>query len=507
MVLCRLCRLASLTLMLFYLQYITLDDIMDLMGSDAAQSEDAMRQMWGDSIKAVKCQHARITYDDFLLLMKGQTKETPSQPTMKGPNMILHVVPETEASQGSDVSPIKTANVITLPSGDTVGIDGMIKQDNKFDVNGSNHTPVVPPRQLSPSTQSAPTTPVGHKLILDSKEVDGPLSMDEDDDILSSGPGVPGSLASLTPPSSPHRGAEDYITPRGPRRSVDFAVDTKKENLMIPGLPTLPMPEPYTRRRSRSAGDKDEADEKDLHVVADAVRDMLLPETDDRHHHREIDDVVKDQSESALKVNRKLYRAHRQMRLAVLDASKRFEEQQARRAREVLLAQCENDEKDNEQHLGMIHAGLVMRHGHKQQVSSEAIRQLLKENQEEQQALVEKATRRGGRGRASRKKTISDMSGMLASLGQEEMGILASRASEGLKEAESPQLTEVKSADPAAMVPPQFQSTSASALPPVLPDLTGNDGAIREPTVPGEFRSTTDPFSKEGKYGALQQWK
>jgi hypothetical protein len=44
---------------------------MDLMGSDALQSEDAMRRMWGDSLRAVKCQHARITYDDFLLLMKG----------------------------------------------------------------------------------------------------------------------------------------------------------------------------------------------------------------------------------------------------------------------------------------------------------------------------------------------------------------------------------------------------------------------------------------------------
>jgi hypothetical protein len=63
-------------------QYITLDDIMDLMGSAAVQSEDAMRRMWGDSIKAVKCQHARITYDDFLLLMKGQSQELPGAPCL-----------------------------------------------------------------------------------------------------------------------------------------------------------------------------------------------------------------------------------------------------------------------------------------------------------------------------------------------------------------------------------------------------------------------------------------
>jgi hypothetical protein len=52
---------------------------MDLMGSDAVQSKEEMLRMWGDGIQAVKGQHARITYDDFLLLMKGQTKETPSQ--------------------------------------------------------------------------------------------------------------------------------------------------------------------------------------------------------------------------------------------------------------------------------------------------------------------------------------------------------------------------------------------------------------------------------------------
>jgi hypothetical protein len=52
---------------------------MDLMGSDAIQSKEDMHRMWGDGIQAVKGQHARIAYDDFLLLMKGQTKETPSQ--------------------------------------------------------------------------------------------------------------------------------------------------------------------------------------------------------------------------------------------------------------------------------------------------------------------------------------------------------------------------------------------------------------------------------------------
>jgi hypothetical protein len=71
---------------------------MDLMGSDAWQSEDAMRRMWGDSIKAVKCQHARINYDDFLLLMKGQNKDVHGHSSDGNP----HIASEVEATHDND---------------------------------------------------------------------------------------------------------------------------------------------------------------------------------------------------------------------------------------------------------------------------------------------------------------------------------------------------------------------------------------------------------------------
>ena len=60
--------------------YITFENVMDLMGNDAFQSEDAMRKMWCESMQACNCNHARICYDDFLLLMKGQTKELDQTP-------------------------------------------------------------------------------------------------------------------------------------------------------------------------------------------------------------------------------------------------------------------------------------------------------------------------------------------------------------------------------------------------------------------------------------------
>jgi hypothetical protein len=482
---------------------------MDVMGSDALQSEDAMRQMWGDSTKAVQCQHARITYGDFLLLMKGQTTETPpiettvqprptppidlenSLSSLAKPGARLLAVAEVESSL--DLESMDSGEPVV--TGELLGMNGLslMKGDAaQPSLNDLNLTPVrnrtVSPLQL----KSAPTTPADHKRMKHVEFIESPLSMDDDDDITSSGPGVAGSAASLTPPMSPARGVQDYITPMGGRRSQVELAGGKVDSLMLPGL--LPCPEPYSRRRSRSM-DEREADEKedakDLHTVADAVRDLILP--DAHHTQKALDDAVKDKSQSALVVNRKLYRAHRQMRLAVLEASKRFEEQQAAHAREVILAQRETEEEE-EKGVGMIQAGLVMRHGQTKQVSSEAIRAVLMENQVQQQALVEKANRRGGRGRRSRKKTISDMSGMLSSMGQDELSLVASKA------LEPPMLEESKSCEPSIAAAAMNPTMGLDSVP-ELPDLS-HDGQLRKPTVPGEFRKTSDPFSKQGKYGA-----
>jgi hypothetical protein len=477
---------------------------MDLMGSDAQQSEDAMREMWGDTIKAVKCQHARITYGDFLLLMKGQghggTKETPGDvkpiaalpvPSLLGAGLpMLGVVPEGRSISDQE----EDEAVITLPSGDKVTNGGVIlnESDELEQMDDSSHTPV---RYNVPS-KSAPSTPADHKKVVDMEQMDSPLSMDEDDDdITSSGPGVPGSAASLTPPMSPLRGAQDFVTPMSGHRLMDLHSE-RLEALMVPGLTLAAKPPPYTRTRSKSVDDKDaESDPKDLMVVADVVRDMMLPETDHEHALRTGIENIKDESKSALVVNRKLYRAHRQMRMAVLEASKRFEEQQSAHAKEVILAQRvleEEAEGKTEVGMGMIQAGLVMRHGHKGQVSSEAIRSMLKENRVQQQALVEKATRRGGRGRRSRKKTISDMSAMMNSMGQDEMLTIAVSAA-----MEPPVLEESKTLSSKNLL---AVSNSADL------ELSDVEGDIRGATIPGAFRKTRDPFSNEGLYGTVNDF-
>jgi len=170
------------------------------------------------------------------------------------------------------------------------------------------------------------------------------------------------------------------------------------------------------------------------------------------------------------------------MRLAVFEASKRFEEQQAQHAKEVLIARQAMES-------GSMSAGLVMRHGYSKQISREAIQQLLSENHAQQQQLLAVASKKGGRGKRTRKKTISDMSGMLTSIGQDETSAIGTEASE------------------APIAPLELVVAQSS---PVAPEKVEapvqkleSEGPSRKATVPGDFRKTNDPFSPQGRYGAI----
>ena len=408
---------------------------MDLMGSDALQSEEAMRSMWCDSIKAIQCNSARIGYEDFLLLMKGQSKEVPATEMELGPQnrarlagiSELHVVDElVEEEDGAAKQTTKENDgVIEPPSEDAVSPDGAINPSGsieattpaEMDAPSSPMTskPITPEDSETPPTpkisrpHSAPATPVDHKRVLD---LDGesplwPENVSKHtvvDDLVC--PGVPGSAASLTPPQSPVRGAKDYITPGAARSVPNFGdVPSGSSKLILPELPSK-----VTRQRSQSEGNGNDTQDEDTEVisprtskvpddlskVANVVRDIMVPESG-QINNASLDEVVHDDSKSALVVNRKLYRAHSQLRLAVMDASKRFEDQQVRHAYQVIQRQQQEQASANEPQMSF--AGLVMRHGNKQQVSSEAIRKLLEENRRKQLTMVEKANRRGGRGR------------------------------------------------------------------------------------------------------------
>ena len=131
---------------------------------------------------------------------------------------------------------------------------------------------------------------------------------------------------------------------------------------------------------------------------------------------------------------------------------------------------------------------------------------MLEDNQNEQQALVEKATRRGGRGRGRRKKTISDMSGMLTSMGQDDLTQIAVAAASPTGSAGS-QSAEFTSRDAMGN---SSHSTSLRTVqkPEEMSTVPENDlvhPPMREPTVPGNSRTTADPFGASGQYGQLKR--
>eukprot|EP00526_Cylindrotheca_closterium_P002581 CAMPEP_0113643396 /NCGR_PEP_ID=MMETSP0017_2-20120614/22818_1 /TAXON_ID=2856 /ORGANISM="Cylindrotheca closterium" /LENGTH=951 /DNA_ID=CAMNT_0000554909 /DNA_START=95 /DNA_END=2948 /DNA_ORIENTATION=+ /assembly_acc=CAM_ASM_000147 len=410
--------------------YVTLDDIMNLVGNDSHVSEENMRKMWGDSVRAVNSSEAQISFDEFLLLMKGQTREIIEGEEPKGRQ------PEAMRESGNNAS-----SSIIFPK----STDACIHDDSS--ANQSSALPFVTPLIPQP------------EMIM--KDDFGPLSMDTESNHESL---EPIEIAFPSNSSSVETGnAEASSNINNPSRQKAAVNGIEEEN---PGeLPTIPLPKPghYVRKRSRSFDDnemKNSNSKKDVQLLSvNARRAVALPE---------VDSVFNDETRSALQVNRQLYRAHRQMRLAVTEASKRFEEQQTRHARNVLLAQ----EAEKETGPTRI-AGLVMRRVENKTVSSEAVKKLLEENRREQQSLMEVASKRGGRGRRTRKKTISDMSGMMGSLSQDDLNKILPEAS---------------------------AANGLSSLPELGSQEQVND-LVRGATVPGEFKKVRDPFGVHGKYG------
>jgi len=522
--------------------YITFENVTDLLGNDPSQSEDAMQRMWGDSMKACNSKHARITYEDFLLLMKGQTRQDDlvlGAPTllvdskMLGssardlgrPVMSLDVVDENQESFISDeepaLSPITSGDddVIILPSGDVVTKDGLItetKAVSKFSTSmrrssggsvgsASKLSSDVYVRRSSsgqarcgsgdlgqfvgltvrggsePITGSQPISSLddfSESLLFEEDDIDEKISEAADRRML--GLASKSNIANLTPPQTPQRGAVDYITPVSQREKISPVSLGGAPNLPIALTASLDGRPVLIRLRSRSVDEQDSyqhirtASSGDGNVVLgdqsplfapDIRRAVLLPE----HSHGEsyFDKVIKDETKTALVVNRKLYRAHRQMRLAVMEASKRFEEQQIARTKKML-------EMRGGQPCG---AGLTMRHGHAPEMSIEQIREVIKKQQKQRQVAVDKANKRGGRGRRTRKKTVSDMAGMLGSV-----------PSEGI----------VMDASPSDM-DDQFNNNDASnivGVSSVPSNVTQPVEPLRRPTTPGVFRKTVDPFAE-----------
>jgi Ca2+-binding EF-hand superfamily protein len=116
----------------------------------------------------------------------------------------------------------------------------------------------------------------------------------------------------------------------------------------------------------------------------------------------DVTNLIHDDSKTPIEVNRAVYRAHREMRMAVLEASKRFEEERARREHERKLAMGIPNGSTLHRR-----ASLVMRRGSAADLS-------LTREDKEQQGLLDSASQRSGRPpRRKRHRTVSDMTGMM----------------------------------------------------------------------------------------------
>jgi Ca2+-binding EF-hand superfamily protein len=245
--------------------YITFEDLRDLLGNSA--ESDLLERVWMETLQECKAHLDRITYEDFLVLMKGQAKKDHSKPPPTGPGTSLKPVHETAT--------------------------------------------------LQPVQEGVPIRP---------------------------------SLA------------EELQTVSNPRHKK-----TRSQSL--------------DQNSSLWNGSDDEASASGslTHDGRRAGRAILLP--------GQLPNKEKalDNSMSPLLANRALYRMHREMRIAVLEASKTFD-------------RVRNERSSPEQ------AGLIMKRGAKPPVELQD-----KHNRE----MYEAAAKRCGRARRTRNKTVSDVTGMI----------------------------------------------------------------------------------------------
>jgi len=55
--------------------HITLNNVMDMMGSSGVHNSDGIREMFEETLKSINSEYDHITYEDFVLLMKGQLSD------------------------------------------------------------------------------------------------------------------------------------------------------------------------------------------------------------------------------------------------------------------------------------------------------------------------------------------------------------------------------------------------------------------------------------------------
>ena len=308
--------------------------MMGLLGNEEVERE--MRQIWTDALtECEECHQGRITYADFLMLVKGQPRE------------------QMEQRQSSPLRP-------QLPPDASPVLDA------------------VPEGSVSPQ---------GKYLVF--ARFDGI-----------------GALNTLAMPSL----------------GIPTIGETTAVNISFPS--DIPVPQ-RQRNRSSSLGEAPRPYWEDEDEEEGGLRDKLRQKSGYAPPSQAIDEleqVVKDQSKTAFFVHRSLFRKSHEMRNAVLEASRQFEKK-----RHAFKCQKTPQGRRISASPG---ANLVMRRGSVplnmaipkymhdswQQIPGLVDRQqqeLTSKSEHARVQAVEDASRRGGRPRRKREKTVSDIAGMI----------------------------------------------------------------------------------------------
>jgi Ca2+-binding EF-hand superfamily protein len=392
--------------------YISFDDVLDLMGSTG--TEESIRAMFQDSLQLCRSKHARLSYDDFLHLMKGQTYEDLS---IVKQSPVIH---SPVISHRRGTSQVNVEEIFSIGESALSAVDGVTTT--------SESVPFMPILSSVPGSrlnQLAEDLPFHTSLEVVAEE----YSSDQEERL---------PFGKEATPVQPISSDDKKLKP-----SAFIGTTT---NLLSPSVKETPA----VRGRSKSYdehdshGNEDEADEVEklkaekMKVISDSRRCILLPEhMQDNAMNEEIalkDMLISvniDSSKSALVANRELYRAHRRMRLAVLEASKRFEENQTLRTKMKLEQANENGAEASAVAKQGVAAGLTMRHGSIVRQDSNIIKELMEKREKEREEQLQQAYKKAGRGKKKRHKTVSDMSAMMALVSQPESSKSANESGGG----------------------------------------------------------------------------
>jgi hypothetical protein len=317
----------------------------ELLGTSQGDEDGHIEQMWEDGIAECSCPMGQFTYDDFRMFIKGQKKEKPEPLSPRGQRKSVRLLLEAPGSPSRK----SVRLLLEAPSSPSLGS--------------------VPEGSISPQAK--------HKTFQAFDEL----------------------AANMELPMLPCFGNEENEQPKEKKQPVDVDV------------PFPPDVVPFHKQaRSMSLESPSAAvwyDEDFEEVPRPIDRRgnayVVLPS----RAVDELQQVIQDESNTPLVVNKALYRKHREFRRSVLEGSKMLD--RARQDRK-LLSEGRSTERSAKRRDSLTRrANLVMRRGMIAEGSEVSPLPSISDHEERKLA----AAKRSGRPRRTRTKTASDISGMI----------------------------------------------------------------------------------------------